>query len=49
MQGLWELSFNKDNTLPAPFALEGGSKVEVSRTTCTGVPPHVFWALFGQC
>jgi hypothetical protein len=49
MQGLWELSFNKDNTSPAPFALEGGSKVEVSRTTCTDVPPHVFWALFGQC
>lgn len=29
-QGLWELSFSKDATSPAPFTLEGGAKVEVS-------------------
>lgn len=28
-QGLWELNFNKDNTSPASFTLEGGSSVEV--------------------
>lgn len=28
-QGLWELNFNKDNSSPASFTLEAGSKVEV--------------------
>lgn len=47
-KGLWELSFNKDNTSPAPFALEGGSKVEVQmmrksfkNTDRTGSPDRV--------
>lgn len=40
-QGLWELNFNKDNTSPASFTLEGGSKVEVRTeqtfdASCTG-------------
>lgn len=29
MQGLWEVSFKKESTRPAPFTLEGGSQVEV--------------------
>jgi hypothetical protein len=35
LQGLWELSFKMESTLPSPFTLEGGSQVEVRVHTST--------------